>query len=221
MAKKKRLKRKSIKEDQLLNVTLRVSRIVQEHFTKVVSGIVVLIAAVAIILFTAQARRNSASTAERELSLAMNQYQLGDREQAGTAFANIADQYSGETGETALYFLGECRMAQFRFEEAIDAYERYLAKAGSKADFSVAAKIAESLCYEGLAQFGKAAELAEGLSKTMDPEDARYNEVLYNAGVFYREVGKPATALEFFRRVSEDATGPIKNRASVWVALLE
>jgi tetratricopeptide (TPR) repeat protein len=221
MAKKKRLKRKDIKEDQLVTVALRLSRLVQEHFTKVVSGIVVLIAAVAIILFSAQARRNGASAADREFSLAMNQYQMGDREQAGTAFANVADQYSGEAGTTARYFLGECRMAQFRFEEAIDAYERYLAKAGDKADFSVAAKIAVSLCYEGLGQFDKAAEVADDLSKTMDPEDPRYNDVLYNAGVFYRDAGNRATALEFFRRVSENATGPIKNRASVWVALIE
>ena len=222
MAKKRRrLKRREIKEDQLVTMTLRVSRLVQEHFTKVVSGIVILIAAVAILLFIAQGRRSNARAADRELSLAMNQYQIGDKEQAGTAFANIADRYSGETGETALYFLGECRVAQFHFDEAIDAYERYLSKAGDKGQFSVAAKIAMSVCYEGLGQFDKAAEVADGVSKTMDPEDERYNDVLFNTGMYYQEADDRQKALEFFRRVSENATGPIKNRAAVWVALLE
>ena len=53
MVKRKKLRRKEIREDQLVTVALRVSNFVQDHFTQVISGIVVLIAAVAIVLCTA------------------------------------------------------------------------------------------------------------------------------------------------------------------------
>jgi TolA-binding protein len=222
MAKRKRLRKKEMKEDQLVTTALRVSNFVQEHFTKVIAGIVVLVAVVAIVLFTAQARRNSAQVAEREFSLAMNHYQVGDREQAGTAFANIVDRYSGHrVGGMALYFLGECEMAQLRYEPAITAYDGYLDKAGSEGTFSDAATIAKAFCYEGLAQFREAAAVMDDLSKVMNADDNRYPEVLFYAGTYYREAGDLDTALEFFRQVTETASGPVKDRATVWLALLE
>ena len=152
----------------------------------------------------------------------MNQFQIGEREQAGTAFANLADQYSGHrTGELSLYFLGEVRMAQYRYQEAIEAYGRYIAAAGTKGDFSNAALIARAFCHEGLEQFGEAAEMLDSLSKTMDAEDTRYYEVLFYAATFYREANNHSTALEFYRQVSDNATDSIKDRAAAWVALLE
>jgi tetratricopeptide (TPR) repeat protein len=152
----------------------------------------------------------------------MNQYQTGQFEQAGTAFASLADQHSGRrSGKVALYFLGETRMAQYRYQEAIEAYDRYLDKVGDSSEFSLAAIIAKGLCYEGLGQFREAAELMDSASKLMDPGDARYYETLFNAGSFYWEAGDGRVALDFFRRVSEDATGPLKDKAAMWVSLIE
>ena len=174
MAKRRRLKKKQIKEDQLVTTALKVSNFVQERFAHVITGVVVLIAIVAIVLFASQARKNSALAAERELSVAMNQYQTGQYEPAGTAFASLADQHSRRrSGKVALYFLGETRMAQYRYQEAIEAYDRYLDKAGDSSEFSRAAIIAKGYCYEGLGRFREAAQLMDAASKLMDPRDAR------------------------------------------------
>ena len=114
MAKRRRLKKRQIKEDQLVTTALKVSSFVQERFAYVITGVVVLLAIVAIVLFASQARKNSALAAEREFSLAMNQYQTGQYELAGTGFASLADNHSGRrSGKVALYFLGETRMAQW------------------------------------------------------------------------------------------------------------
>ena len=126
----------------------------QERFTQVIAGVVVLLAVVAIVLFSAQARRNSSKLADREFAVAMNQFQTGQVELAGTAFATMADQYSGRRiGQLSMYFLAQAHLAQLRYQEAIEAYDRYLTKAGSEAEFSQSARIAKGYCYEGLRQY--------------------------------------------------------------------
>ena len=77
MSKRKRLKKREIKEDQLVTTALKVSNFVQERFTQVIAGVVVLLAVVAIVLFSAQARRSSSKSANREFAIAMNQFQTG------------------------------------------------------------------------------------------------------------------------------------------------
>jgi tetratricopeptide (TPR) repeat protein len=222
MAKKRRLTKKEMKQDQLVTVTLRVSNFIQDHFTHVISGIVVLVAILAVVLFTAQARRSSAKAAGREFYAAMSQYQAGRKDEAGTAFATVADRYSGHRdGKMALYFLAECRMAQGKYDEAIEAYDRYLGKVGREGDFSHAAQIAKAYSYEALGRFKEAAQTLKDLSESMDPEDGRYHEVLFDTGSFYYRAGDASAALEFFRRVRENADGALRDRAEVWVALLE
>jgi tetratricopeptide (TPR) repeat protein len=219
---RKRLRKKRIKEDQLVTTTLRITTYVQDHFTQVVSGIVILLAAIAIIVFTGQARKNTSRVATRELALAMGQYQLGDKDLASTTFASLADRYSGhDAGVLALYFLGQCNLDRFRFDEALSAFDRYLAKAGKDAAFRVAAEIGRAIAYEGQQQFNEAAEIMDRLSQTMDPADGRYNDVLFNAATFYREAGNREKAIEFYKRVADADTGMNKDRAAVWVTLLQ
>lgn len=220
MARKRKLQRRRIKQDQLVTTTLRVSNYVQDHFTQVISGIVILLAAVAIILFTTQTRRNTARAADRELTLAMGQYQLGDKDLAGTTFASLADRYSGhESGVLALFFLGQCDLDRLRWEESLSAFERFLDKADANHEFRVAAEIGRAYANEGLQNFREAATILDNLSQRMDPEDSRYTDVLYNAGSFYRHAGDTNKAIEFYRQVA-DAEGPLKGRATVWLSVL-
>lgn len=221
MARRGKLRKRQIKEDPLVTTTLRVSSYVQDHFTQVISGIVILLAAVAIIVFTGQARRNTARAAERELALAMGQYQMGDTDLAGTTFASLADRYSGhQSGVVALYFLGQCNLERIRWDDALSAFERFLDKADKSHDFRVAAEMGRALAHEGLRNFAQAAEIMDNLSQTMDREDSRYVDVLFNAGSFYRLAGDSETAIDFYNHVAETTEGPLKDRAEVWVAVL-
>ncbi len=217
----KRKVKKNIKEDQLVTLALRVSNYTQDHFTQVVSGIVILIAVIAVILFTAQARRNTARAAERELAVAMNQYQTGQKDLASASLANVADRYSGHhPGLVALYFLGECYLSQYRFDDARTAYERYLDRAGDDDLFAYAGRIGLAVCHEGLQEFLEAARLMDDLSEVMDPADVRYNDVLFYAATFYKDARQHDKALEFYRQVAE-STGPLRARAATWINLLE
>jgi hypothetical protein len=222
MASKRRIKKKKIKEDQLVTMTVKATQLVQEYFTQVVVGVLILVVAVAAVVFTTHTRRNAARDSERDFSVAMSQYNVRDVEGAATAFEQIADRYGGHrAGKFSHYFLAKSLLSQKRYEEAMAAFDEYTRKADANAPFRYAAEIGKALCHEGLHNFTAAAELLEQLSQTLEPEDPRRLEVLFQAGTDYDKAGSRDKALEMFRVVADEATGPLRDRAAVSVAILE
>lgn len=222
MASKTRVKKRRIKEDQLVTFTVKASQFVQQYFTQVVIGIVVLIAVVGAVLVTAHLRRSAARESEREFALAMSQYNSRDVQTAAASFAQIAKKYgSHNSGELSWYFLGKSLLAQGKYEEALDAFNRYLGKSGEDAAFKAAAVIGKATCMEALHNFSPAGELLEQLSRTLDEKDPRYLDVLFQAGRNFEKAGSRDKAIDFYRRVAEKATGTLKDRASVALAQIE
>jgi tetratricopeptide (TPR) repeat protein len=222
MAARTRAKKRRLKDDQLVTFTVKASRFVQQYFAQVVAGVVVLLVAVLAILFTAHVRRNAARDSEREFGLAMSHYNMRDVQTAATSFAQIVDRYGGQpAGELARFFLGRSLLAQNRYEEALDAFEQYEARASRDAPFRSASVIGKANCLEGLHNYSGAGELLERLSQTLDEKDPRYLEVLFRAASDFEKSGSTTQAIELYRRVSEKATGPLKDRAAVSLALLE
>ena len=222
MASKRRVKKRRIKEDHLVTMTVKASRLIQEYFTQVIVGVLILVVAVAAIVFTSHTRRNSARNSEKEFSIAMSQYNARDVEGAAIAFEQIADEYGGyRAGKLSNYFLGKSLLAQKRYEEALAAFDEYTRKAGKDATFRYAAEIGKAMCHEGLHNFTAAAEVLEQLSQTLDPEDPRRLDALFLAGTDYGKAGSREKAIEMLRVVADEATGPLKDRAAVSVAVLE
>jgi TolA-binding protein len=221
MTSKKRVKKKRLKEDQLVTFTVRASQFIQQYFTQVVAGAVVLAVAVGAILVTSHMRGAAGRNSEREFALAMSQYNVGDLGAAATSFTQIAEKYGGQNaGLLSRYFLGKAMLAQGKYQEAMAAFEQYLRKAAKEAPFGIAATIGKAECMEGLKNFIGAAEVLERLSQSMDEEDPRSLDVMYQAGRDYERAGSRDKAVDFYRRVSEKATGPLKDRAVVSLALV-
>jgi tetratricopeptide (TPR) repeat protein len=222
MATKRKVKKKSIKEDQLVTTAVKASQFVQEYFTQVVVGVVVLVVAVAVIIFVTNTKRNTARESGRELSRAMTEYNARNGEAAAISFAQLSDRYgSYPAGKIARYFLGKTYLSTSRYEEALGAFREYLDSAGEAPEFGDAATIGMAVAYEGLENFNAAAEVLEQLSQTMDPEDPRYLDVLFQTARNYEKMGSREKAVEYYTLVDENATGPLKDRASVWLAILK
>jgi len=221
MASKKRLKKRQIKEDQLVTTTLRVSQFVQDHFTQVISGIIILVAAIAVILFTANVRRNAASGAEAEFAIAMNAYQYTDRAAAAASFRSVSDRYGNhKVGTLSLYFLGECYLTQFLYDEAIIAFDRYIENAPPDGEFQVAASFGKALCYDGLENYPAGAEALAALAQDMNKEDPRYIDVCFEAGRLYELADDRQEAERYFKIVVEQGAGPVRERSKIWLAIL-
>jgi TolA-binding protein len=222
MARQKRIKKRRLKEDQLVTFTVKASQFIQEYFTQVVAGIVVLVVAVGAILLTAQLRRSAARESEQQLALAMSQYNARDVQGAASAFAAIVDKYGGQTaGEYSRYFLGKSLLAQGKYDEALGAFDGYIGKVGEEGPFYAGAVIGKASSLEGLHNYGAAADLLERLSQTLNEEDPRLAEVLFRAGRDYERSGSRDKARELFGKVAETASGPLKDRATVAIAMLE
>jgi hypothetical protein len=72
-----------------------------------------------------------------------------------------------------------------------------------------------------LHNYSASADLLEQLTKTMDENDPRFTEVLFQAGIDYEKAGSRNKAREFYDRVAEKGSGPLKDRASVASAALQ
>ena len=222
MTSTKRVKKKRLKEDQLVTFTVRASQFIQQYFTQVIVGIVVLVVAVGAVLVTSYVRKNSARDSEKEFALAMSQYNMRDLATAATSFARIADKYGSQSaGEVSRYFLGKTLLAQGKPEEALEAFEQYISKGGAQAPFAAAAAIGKASSMEALHNYVGAADVLERLSQTLDPEDPRYLEVLFQAGRNYEKAGSKDKASELYSAVGAKATGPLKDRVTVSLSLLQ
>ena len=222
MTSRKRVKKRRLKEDQLVTFTVKASQIIQQYLTQVVAGVVVLVVAVAAIMVTAHVRKNAARDSERDFALAMSQYNMRDLPTAATSFAQIVDKYgSHNAGELSRYFLGKTLLAQGKYEEALDAFEEYISKTGGSGSFAAAAGMGKASCMEGLHNYFGAADVLERLSRTLDPEDPRYLDVLYGAARNFERAGSKDKALDLYRVVATKATGSLKDRVTVSMALLQ
>ena len=222
MTSRKRVKKKRLKEDRLVTFTVRASHIIQQYLTHVIAGVAILVVAVAAILVTGHVRKNAARDSERDFALAMSQYNMRDLPAATTSFAQIVDKYGSQNaGELSRYFLGKTLLAQQKYEEALDAFDQYISKTGGVGSFAAAAGMGKGACMEGLHNYAGAAEVLERISQTLDPEDPRYLDVVYETGRNYERAGSKDKALELYRVVSTKASGSLKDRVTVSIALLQ
>ena len=120
-----------------------------------------------------------------------------------------------------MYFLGECHLAGYRYEDAVEAYDRYIDSAREDGAFREAALVGKALCYEGLQDYDQAAAILEDVSTRIREDDPRYYDVLFQAATFYKEADERQKAIELFQRVSEAASVPLSDRARVWLNVLD
>jgi tetratricopeptide (TPR) repeat protein len=220
MATKRKVVKKNIKRDPLVTYALKVSRYSQEHFNQVVIGVAVLIVLIAVVVFTANNRQNAARQSVRQMAQAMALYQQRDYEAAKVSFTQVADRFGGSTGSIARYYVGECDLGLGRYAEALNEYQAYLDKSSKQAEFKVAALVGMALCHEGMGNYTAAAETMEKVHNSVDEKDPRYLDSAYRAGELFAKAGNDERAAHYFQIVADNATGTLKDKASVAVTLL-
>ncbi|HEU4365037.1 MAG TPA: tetratricopeptide repeat protein [Candidatus Krumholzibacteria bacterium] len=213
--------KKHINEDQLVTATVRASEWAQEHFNQVIIGIVALVAAVAVLVFVANSRENSARENERQMGSALTLMQQGDLNAARTSFEQLAQRGGGEHGITARFFKAECELRLGNYAQAATDYEAYLARKDDYPMFAAAASIGRGLAYEGTRQWAEAAAATAEALAIMDKADPRYYDAAYRAAAFHEEAGNRVEAVRHYEIVAEGATGTLQARARIAVAALK
>ena len=221
MATKRKVIKKDIKKDPLVTYTLKVSRYAQEHFNQVIIGVVVLIAVIAVVVFTANNRRASAAQSQRQLAQGMALYGQQDYEAAKTTFGRVAERYGGRNGAVARYYKAECEFRQRDYAQALKDYESYLDVSSDFPAFASAAMYAAALSQQGLGDVGRAAEMMEQAHQSFDPSDPRYLTSAFQAGELFAMAGNQERAAQHFQTVADEATGTLKEKAIASVTLLK
>ena len=219
MSTRKRVK-KSIKEDPLVTYAVSASRWAQEHFNQVIIGVVVLVAVIAIAVFTANSRQGSSRQADVQLASAMSLFSNGEYEAARASYDQIDQRYGGKSGAVSRFFRAECELRLGRYPDALASLDAYLAEADEFPEFRVSALYARAMCFEGMENYAEAAAALATVLDLMDDEDPRYLDGAFQAGEFYARVGDLDSARKYFREVADKATGNLKDRAEVAVTLI-
>jgi tetratricopeptide (TPR) repeat protein len=218
--KKRKVVKKDIKKDPLVTYALKVSNYTQEHFNQVIIGVVVLIALISIVVFTTNSRRSSSVQSERQLAQALSLYQARDFEAAKVTFAQINNRFGGRNGAIAQYYKAECELSQRNYSQALMDYEAYLDGSSDFPEFKAAAMFGSALCHEGLENYTLAAKAMEQVHHAVDESDPRYLDSAFKAGELFARIGDTERASHFFQLVADNASGNLKDRASVAVTLL-
>lgn len=220
MATKRKVVKKDIKKDPLVTYALEVTQYAQAHFNQIIIGVAVLIALIAVLMFTANTRRNSAVQSERQLAQGLAMYQQGDFPAAKITFTQVSERYGGRNGAIAEYYAAESNLAERNYSQALLHFESYLDAASDFPEFKSAAMYGIALCHEGLENYALAAESMEQVLKAVDDNDPRYLDSAFQAGELFAKAGNNERAVHYFQTVADKASGNLKDKATVAVALL-
>lgn len=216
----KRVHKKSLKEDQLVTTTFKLTEWAQAHFNQVIIGVVALVALVAVLVFAANSRENSARQAERQMGAALSLLQQGDVRAAKGTFQQIYENHGGAQSAAARFFKAECELREGNYQQAIDDYDAYLARVKDYPLFEASAIVGKAYAFEGLENYGEAAPLLASAVEKLPAGDPRRLDAAFSAGEFYARLGQSSEARKYFDIVIKDGSGDLKARATVAASML-
>jgi len=209
LQKKKKLSKKEIKEDKLLNFYKTAVIFFEKYKNKIFIYAGVLVAVAAIVYFYVNQKSESNEKAGLELSRIMPLYDQGAYLEAiegrqGTniiGLKKLVEEYSGsENGETAKIYLANSYAFLGNYDEAFKYYEDY----SGTIDYFEAASLAGQAGYYAVQEdFEKAANLFLQASK-MSQVNSQNPDYLLNAGIYYLKAGEKEEAKILFNRIKDD-----------------
>ena len=217
LQKKKKLSKKEIKEDKLINFYKSAVVFFEKYKNKIFIYAGVLVAVAAIVYFYVNQKSESNEKAGLELSRIMPLYDQGAYLEAiegkqGTniiGLKRIVEEFGGsENGETAKIYLANCYAFLGNYDEANKYYNDY---SGSIDYFEAASLAGQAGYYADQEDFEKAANLFLQASK-MSEVNSQNPDYLLNAGIYYLKAGDKEEAKILFNRIKDDYTTSLANR---------
>jgi len=217
LQKKKKLSKKEIKEDKLINFYKSSVSFFEKYQSKIFIYVGVLVVVAAAVYFYENQKIINDEKAALELSRIMPLFDQGAYLEAiegkqGTnimGLKNIVEEYSGtENGETAKIYLADCYSFLGNYEEAFKYYKDY----DGGIDYFEAASLAGQAGYYAMkGDFEKAANLYLNASKQSQVNSQNPNYLL-NAGISFLKINEDDEAKILFNKIKEDYSTSLANR---------
>jgi tetratricopeptide (TPR) repeat protein len=217
LQKKKKLSKKEIKEDKLINFYKSSMDFFEKYQSKIFIYAGVLVIVVAVIIWYQNQKSENDAKAGLELSRIMTLYDQGSYLEAiegkqGTniiGLKRLVDEYSGtENGETAKIYLANCYSFLGKYDEAFKYYEDYN---GSIDYFKAASLAGQAGHYAMNGDYEKAANLYLNASK-QSSVNSQNPDYMLNAGIYFLKADEKDEAKILFDKIKEDYSTSLANR---------
>jgi tetratricopeptide (TPR) repeat protein len=219
---KKIIKKKLKEPDEFITLTERTYLFVTHHVRSIVIGAgIVLFLLLSGFFFQKWGERNEGN-AYQMLTSVIEAYQVINspyREGSPQEYKNVLERFNEiitkfprtSSGKLAVLYKGNIHLRLDEFDEAIKAYESYLAKAGKERLYRAFATEGLGYSYEGKRDYGKA---IDAYQKLIDlGESFQLANAHFGMGRCYEKMGKTREALEHYR--SFISTSPKSQMANI------
>jgi tetratricopeptide (TPR) repeat protein len=217
----KKLTKKELKQDPLMEKIAETQAWLAVHGKKFAIGVVSVLVVLAIVAFATSAKKSSN---EESLSVLVDL----NSELAGADISviiprleEIAEEYKGTIGGAeALFSLGEMELKEKNFERAIEHYEEFIRTYSSEFMLKAASYSGLGAAHEGLEKWVEAAEAYEAIVNVSDAKFAR-SIVLLKAARCYRLAGETEKAKNIVENLLKgDLKDDIEQKAQLELAKL-
>ena len=216
-----RISKKQLKEDTFIATTLKTWEYVREHERRFFIGLIVIVCAVAVAGWAAYAKRQSRGKATSQFADALSSFRTGDFKTAEELFALVAKEYGGtEEGAYASYFLGKCDLEGGKYLDAIQAFERYIAKSGNHPFFYDAAVEGRAVALENEHRYVEAGDAYADLAKNIKTNHFMETVYLKRAAENYRLGDQTEKAIEVLSALLGKTTGTERRDIEIELAIL-
>ncbi len=178
MGKRKRITKKGLKHDALLETAAKGSKFVEHHLSTVVIGVIAALAVVAGVTLFLRSRGANDLAASAALATATQTLNSGLTTQAAQEFEALIAEFGGtRSAGAATCYLGTVYFHEGRVDEARDLFDGYLDRYGSEGSLGIVALEGKAAVLEQQRDFLAAAAIHKALaerSADVEPSAVRY-----------------------------------------------
>lgn len=209
LTKRKKLTKKEIKQDKLVEFYYKSQQYIEENKNKVLIYVGAFALVVVAVIFFLNFRSSRNEEAGKLLSRVMDLYEQGAYLEAiegkqGTNLVGlkkiVEDYGSTENGETAKIYLANAYAFLGQYDKALDYYKDY---SGSNDIYKAAALAGQAGYYASKGEYEKAAELFKKAANVSEINPSR-PDYLLRAGINFMKAGQKDEAKELFQIIKDD-----------------
>lgn len=216
-----RITKKQLKEDTFIASTMKAWEYVRDHEKLFFAGLLAVVVAVALIVWAGYAKKQSREKASSQFADALTSFRTGDMKTAEELFSFVSKEYGGtEEGIYASYFLGKCNLENGKYLDAIQAFDRYIAKSGRHPFFHDAALEGRAVALENERRYVEAADAFVDLTKKIKTNRFMESEYLKRAAENYRLGNQTEKAIEILSTLLDKTTGTERRDIEIEIAVL-
>jgi len=213
LVQKKKLNKKELQEDQLVDSFAHLIEFYKRNRTKIIGAVFSVVIIVAALVGYTNYMVSQNQEANGKLAKVLGFYNGADyataiegRNGEFDGLSKIVKDYgSTEVGQVAKIYLANALFRIGKFDEAFNMYDNF---SGNKKLFIAAAKAGKAACKEAKKEYSAAGTLYKNAFEVIESNPLN-PEYLIKAGKAYLKAGKNKEAKEVFQKVKDEYAGTV------------